>query len=431
MKIKDFKANLYLTALFIIQPMIWLLFGFAQIANNKKIAYIKFAVLMGMFGFVLFPWGDGFERFKVFVKISEMSSEEFLEYIYLQPDFFFYIVSYIFNLFNLNYQFIQFLFVFLGYLLIFILFSKIAVNIDYKRRFIFFLFVLLLTNFLSLANGLRYELATIFFLYGIYEINKFNKNFLGYLFVFISFTIHFYTLFLFILFYISKKLSSYFSISFLKYLFILSIVIGFFNAYIIQDIAKIIVSSGDGILIRKIASYILGSDGTIVHMVSSVPQLIKHTINLLPMILIIIYLYNTYTKNTRLIKILLVLLSINNLWIYSYSVFLRIEHFLLLFGLFLFIDEYIHSNRKNNLFILVMLIFTLLYSAIQFAYFKRLISKDNINFINETSIKLIYTSPLYISNCVYPSEEIYRGNQEFMLLKHESLQRTMEILSNN
>jgi hypothetical protein len=432
MKKKTIKQNILLIVLFIFQPLLWLIFGIAEIANNKRLAYIKLAILLGMFGYVLFPWGDGFERYKFFTKIGSMDHEEFLFFLFFQIDYFFYILSYIFNYFNLEYQYIQFFFVVSGYLLVFSLFRKNTFSSNVKLRIILFLLLMCLINFLALANNLRYALATIVFLYGIYDVIKYDKAVRGYIFILLSFSIHFYTILLFVIFYLSKIFFYKINSKTLILLFKLSFLIGFVNIFLIQEIARFVIAGNEGVLFRKIASYILGGDGTITHMISSVPQLMHHIINLLPLVFLIIYFlkYRDW-QNDFLIKLFFIFLSINNLFIYSFSLFLRLEYFIMLLGLFSFISHYTNAFKHSKLFLQVFIFVSFVFISIQFIYFKKLIAKDNHNYINSTSVKIIFTSPLFLSTCKYSDKEIYDGNKNFMILKEESLKRTMKTISNN
>jgi len=432
MKKKIIKQNILLIVLFIFQPLLWLIFGIAEIANNKRLAYIQLAILLGMFGYVLFPWGDGFERYKFFTKIGSMDYEEFLSFLFFQVDYFFYILSYIFNYFNLEYQYIQFFFVVSGYLLVFSLFRKNTLSCNVKLRILLFLLLMCLISFLALANNLRYALATIVFLYGIYDVIKYDKVVRGYIFIFLSFSIHFYTILLFTIFYLSKIFFYKINSKTLILLFKLSFLIGFVNIFLIQEIARFIIAGNEGVLFHKIASYILGSDGTITHMISSFPQLIRHIINLLPLVFLIIYFlkYRDW-KNDFLIKLFFIFLSINNLFMYSFSLFLRLEYFVMLLGLFSFISQYTKIFKYSNLFLQLFIFTAFIFISMQFIYFKRLIAKDNHDYINSTSVKIVFTSPIFLSTCKYSDKEIYNGNQNFMILKEESLKRTMKTISNN
>ncbi|MEX5881400.1 hypothetical protein AB6G95_16825 [Proteus vulgaris] len=52
--------------IFILNPTLWFSFGIFSTSNNSRLNFFLLAFFLGIIGFSIFPWGDGYERFLAF-----------------------------------------------------------------------------------------------------------------------------------------------------------------------------------------------------------------------------------------------------------------------------------------------------------------------------------------------------------------------------
>ncbi|WP_158107968.1 EpsG family protein [Vibrio furnissii] len=420
-------ASLISNLVFFLNPTLWFSFGLAEISTNSKISYLKMSLFMGVVGFSIFPWGDGYERFKVFSIASEYELIDFIRFGFFQGDVVFYLVSYFVNYLDLSYQYVQFFFVFLGY---FVILSQLRFYIsgfDQKSRIILFLLVMLLINFIGLANNLRYMLATIFALHAIF-LKQDKNSILGCcLFFILAGLTHFYAFFIFTIYIFLSLLSRAANRRNLMYIVFFSILFAFISPVLIKYIASI-VSQMDGIIARKFSSYLLGGDGLITKMISSPSQLLNHSLKQAPLILLVYYFLRYGDFNCNKTRLFIFLFCFSLSFSYFFSVYLRLSYFCLLYGLFLFVDSWnIRPYRRNWFYCLFMC--SILYFSLNIIYFQRIIDRDNINIVNENTLCLVALPIFFMDECAYDDSEIHMGNNNFRLLKMESIDRTMDVIN--
>ncbi|MEQ5186275.1 EpsG family protein [Providencia alcalifaciens] len=412
--------------IFIINPFSWLLIGFAEVLNNKKEAYFKLSVVLGLIGFTIFPWGDGYERFLVFEKSQNFNLLGFIEYGIAQGDVFFYLAAFTLKYFDIDYQYMQFLFVFLGFLILFSSFQFLLKKIRVQERLIILLILLSVISLISLANNMRYMLATILSFYSIYlyEVKKNRTSF--FVFFILGIATHFYSLILlsiYLLTYFHPKKKYAIQISvlfFISFSLVAPFIINFIATYL---------ASGDTLASKKIASYLLGGDGLITKMVSSTPQLIHNIVLQLPLFTIAFYFIFNGDYKCKSTVFFILLFSISVSIIYFYSVYLRLSYFCLLYGIYLIAIKW-NEIRTRKIFVYFVLIFSILFSLAQTIYFQRIILRDEIYLVNNETICVISKPLFMIDECIYSDSEIHLGNTEFRKLKEESRQRTLKVISN-
>ncbi|CAH7078757.1 conserved membrane hypothetical protein [Vibrio chagasii] len=411
--------------IFLINPTLWMSFGVIEASTNSRLGYIKLSLFFSLVGFSIFPWGDGYERYKVFSEADFYSLVGFLEKGLLQGDIVFSLISYTINYMGLSYQYVQFCFVFLGYIFIFSHLRILLINIRQKERLFLIFLVLLLLNLIGLANNLRYMLATIFFICAIsnFENLKNKKKFI--LWSIIAGLTHFYAFFLLFLYFVVSCVSVSFSKSKIKKILLFSLIFSCLFPFVITVLSPFIKNS-DGLIARKFASYLLGSDGTITKMVSSPAQFVNHFFKQLPFLILVCYFYIFGDSNCNKVKKFLLFSSLSFSLLYFFSIYLRVGYFSLLYGVFLLVSTW-NSYELKAKWNYSLLIASLLFFTFNVMYFERIISRDDLSLLNENTLCVIASPIFMIDNCSYSDLEIYEGNKQFMLLKMESIKRTMEV----
>lgn len=400
-------------------------FGLVEVSTNSRAGYLKLALFLSLIGFSIFPWGDGYERYKVFSDADFYNLADFLHRGLLQGDIFFSLVAYVVNDIGLSYQYVQFCFVFLGYSLIFSHLRIFLKNVCQKDRVFFILLVLFLVNLIGLANNLRYMLATIAFICAISNLENFNnKTKFVLLSVFAGLT-HFYAFFLLFLYFFISRIAVGFSKSKIKKILLFSFVFSFFFPMVIIALSPFI-KNGDGLIARKFVSYLLGSDGLITKMISSPAQFVNHFFKQLPFLILVCYFYIFGDSNCKKVKIFLLFSSLSFSLVYFFSIYLRIEYFSLLYGVFLLISTWSH-NKLNMRWKYAFLSSSFLFFIFNIAYFERIISRDDLSLLNYNTLCIISSPIFMIDKCSYTDEEIYEGNTEFRYLKIESIKKTIEL----
>ncbi|HFD7561536.1 TPA: EpsG family protein [Providencia rettgeri] len=412
---------------FIINPFIWLTFGIFELLTNSRLAYVKFAILLGLIGFTIFPWGDGYERFIVFEKSQNFDFWGFINFGLAQGDILFYAFSHILNFFNIPYQYLQFLFVTLGFMILFLPLRDLLKNINTKEKLIALIIFLSLISLISLANNMRYMLATIFSLYAIYLLEAKNKKVHFYIFFILACATHFYAIILLLSYFIITKIIKIKKRKTILVILFLSVVFAFLSPPIIHFIVTTYVS-GDSLFSRKIASYLLGGDGLATKMISSPQQLLHNTILQLPLFIMVFYFSLWGDFNNKQTRYFLLFFILYLPLFYFYSLYLRLSYFCLLYGMFLIFRTW--SNfRKHRFWVILIFISSILFGTIQIIYFQLIIYRDNILLVNEKTLCTVSRPFFIIADCAYTDNEIYNGNKQFRALKADSIQRTMDVIS--
>ncbi|EHK9054867.1 EpsG family protein [Vibrio vulnificus] len=418
-------ANIFSGFIFLINPTLWFSFGVAEVSTNTRLGYLKLTLFLSLIGLSIFPWGDGYERYKVFYDAGYYELVDFLSKSILQGDVIFSLVAYCVNYFGFNYQYVQFCFVFLGYSLIFFHLRTLIIHVRQKERLFLIFLILFLIDIIALANNLRYMLATIMFVFAISNYENFNNKAMFVFWSALAGLTHFYAFFLFFLYFFVSRIALHLSQSKIKRLLLWSIVFSFIFPLLVNILAPII-QNGDGLLARKFASYLLGGDGKITKMVSSPAQFINHSVTQLPYIVLLFYFYFHGDRNCLRVKRFLLFSALSISLIYFFSVYLRIGYFTLLYGLFLLIASWGDCIMKVR-WRWALFISSFIFLIFKFIYFERIMSRDNISLINENSLCIIVSPIFMVDNCLYSGEDIYKGNTQFRQLKMESLNRTIEV----
>lgn len=420
-------TSLISIVIFILNPTLWFSFGIFSTSNNSKLNFFLLAFFLGIIGFSIFPWGDGYERFLTFEKSQYFDFMGFLKYGIAQGDVLFYALSYFFKSYDISYQYMQFVFVFLGFQIIFSLFRQLTINIKSKDRFLILIMLLFLINLISLANNMRYSFATILILQAIFFREVKEKNLYFYIIIIIATLTHFYSILLFFLYMFFSRLVTLLDRKKVLTLLFFSFFSIFLLPPIINYIATII-SSGDNIFSRKVASYLLGNDGLITKMISSPQQALHNVILQLPLFSLVYYFIKYGNYNCKNTKFFLVFFCFCISFIYFYSVYLRLSYFCLLYGFFLLLKNW-KDVRIHKIWLSLFFIFSLFFFIVQMVYFQRIILRDNIMLVNENTVCLISKPIFMLNDCIYTNTDIHNGNTEFKILKAESIQRTMDIIS--
>lgn len=425
--VKITSASIWSFVIFIFSPTAWISFGVVEVSTNSRIGYLKLALFFGVLGFSLFPWGDGYERFKVFNKSEYFDLLGFLEFGLLQGDILFYMVSFTLKHMGIPYQFIQMIFVFTGYFLVFVSLQRLLVSFSQKDRLLVLFLILMLINFTSLSNNMRYMLGTIFFLHAVLLRECHHKNTRAYFWFILAGFTHFYAFVLLLMYATLFIASNTLKRNKLILIFIFSFIFMFFSSYIVTLVATLL-SSGDGFIERKIASYLLGSDGLITKMVSSPSQIIFNSLLQIPLLMLVAFFYRYGDFNCKSTRFFLLFFSFCLSILYFYSTYMRFSYFCLLYGVFLMVRHW-HLFKGKKYFLSCFIVFSFLYGSLHLIYFKRIIKHDNISYINDVSLCVIASPIFMIGNCLYSFDDIYNGNKNFRIMKAGSIERTMEVIS--
>ncbi|WP_171044124.1 EpsG family protein [Pseudoalteromonas aurantia] len=397
-----------------------------EVSTNSRASYFKLVLFLSLVGFSIFPWGDGYERYKVFSDAGFYTLTGFLEKGLLQGDVVFSLIAYVINSFGLSYQYVQFVFVFIGFSLIFSHLRLLLTKVNQKERIFILFLVLFLVNIIGLANNLRYVLATIFFVCAISNAENFNNNKKFVLWSVLAGLTHFYAFFLLFFYLLISFISTKLSKSNVNKVLFFSFMFSFVLPVVVTALASVI-KSGDGLIARKLASYLLGGDGAITKMVSSPVQFLNHFFKQTPFLILIVYFYIFGDKECDRVKNFLLFSSMSFSLLYFFSIYLRVGYFSLLYGVFLLISTWNYCDLRFN-WKCALFVSSFVYFSLNFVYFERIISRDNLSLLNDNALCIV-ASPLFlIDKCTYGEQEIYEGNKQFMLLKMESIKRTMEVV---
>lgn len=421
-------GRIFAFMVFIINPMLWSSYGiFEAITTNKRFSYFKIAVFFGVLGFSLFPWGDGYERFLVYEKAKIMTFAEFVIYGFSQGDVVFYIFSYILSINDVPYQFMQFISVFCGYLILLLLARRFFSPLLRSERYFLIMVLFFLVHFVSLANGIRYLLSTIILLYAIinFECDGRKSKFMT-LFL-LSIMTHFYAAIVFVIYFFSKRMALLYSKKTI-HLIVFCLFICSSISWVLFEYIAVIFSNGDGFMERKIASYMLRGDLLITKMVSSPAQAVHYFFYQMPLLIFILYFVCYGDKNCIKTKTFLCFFALCLPFAYFFSIYLRLTYFCMLYGFLLLIQNW-RLCRPRGYWLLILISFSFCFMVVELAFFKRHLEKDNISYVNEGSLCSIAMPPILLYKCAYTIDEIHMGNREFRMMKAESRENTMESFS--
>lgn len=411
--------------IFLINPMLWMSFGVVEVSTNSRLGYFKLSLFLSLIGLSIFPWGDGYERYKIFSDAEFYNLVDFLYKGLLQGDIVFSLIAYVVNHIGLSYQYVQFCFVFLGYSLVFSHLRYLLINIKQKERLFLIVLILLLVNLIGLANNLRYMLATIAFICAISNLENFNNKTKFIIWSIFAGLTHFYAFFLLFLYFLVSRAAVHLSKSKIKKILLFSFVFSCLFPFLVTALASFI-KSGDGLIARKFASYLLGSDGVITKMVSSPAQFVNHFCKQMPFLTLVCYFYFFGDSTCNKVKKFLLFSSLSFSLMYFFSIYLRIGYFSLLYGVFLLISTWDYYKLKVK-WKYCLLITSFLFFIFNIAYFERIISRDNLSLLNDNTLCVLASPVFIVNNCLYSDRDIYEGNAQFRLLKMESIKRTLEV----
>lgn len=411
---------------FAISPIIWCCLFISDVLNRRWSACFFAAAFLGIVGYALFPWGDGYERYKVFVSADYFKFFEFLSLGLLQGDILFYAIAYIVRATGLDYQVVQFLFVFLGYFYVFRVLSGVIPPVSVKSRAFFFLFGVLSVSFIGLANNLRFGLSVIFLIYAIFLFRNGGGGIPTVFYIFLSGLTHFSGFFLFFLYFLSACAPRTTSRRFYVVLLAFASIVAFLSPFLFQAVARVVVQS-DGFISRKVASYLLGGDGVVFSMVSSPQQFIHYFFREAPFFVLVFYLTfkgsltSVYTQRFLLLSYFAISV------IYFFSVYLRISYFVLMFGVMVFSWGF-DGSRRGPLWLRIMLVLVVARFVVSIVYFERLVRTDGISILNDNSLCVLVSPPFFITDCSFSDQQIRDGNTLFVKLKEKSRARTQSVI---
>lgn len=428
------KVNFSLVSnlVFLLNPFLWFSFGVVEILYNRRFSYLKFSILMGVIGFSIFPWGDGYERFRVFLSAEYFSLYEFILRGFAQGDIFFYAISYLIYNLGGSYQLVQFAFVFIGTYILTLSLRNILIDINSKNRFFVFVLVMFLINWIALANNLRFMLATIIMIHAVFTKERIgNENKFNVLFFFAIMT-HFYAL----LVYLVYRLIVFFDLKFNRvgyiYFLFFCLLFAFISPFLLKQSVSLfnLIFGSDSVIVRKMMSYLLGEDGVITKMISSPAQMVNHFFKQLPLLLLVSYFIIWGDTRVKSVRIFIVFFGFCLLFVYFYSIFIRLSYFCLLYGVWAYLYQW-KSRVNSDIRFITLFLSAFLFFSINIVYFQRIINRDGINLINKNSL-CIFVRPVFLSGqCSFVEEEIHNGNSQFRILKMESINRTMDTLESH
>lgn len=426
------KVTIVSNIVFLVNPFLWFSFGIFEFINNRKYSNLKFSILIGVVGYTIFPWGDGYERFRVFSSAEFFSFFDFMGRGILQGDIVFYLLSYTVYTFGGSYQWVQFFFVFFGAYVLGLSLKHIFPNANFINRIIIFLLISFLINWIGLANNLRYMLATIICLHAIFIREKFEEYKSSNVFFVLAIATHFYALIVFLVYKIIYKIEFKYS----RFGFILLAFFSFCLAFLIpiflNNFISIFVSilGGDNFVARKMISYMLSGDGVITKMIASPAQLINHLLKQLPLLLLVYYFLFRGNLQSKSVKTFIVFFCFTLCFIYYYSVFIRFSYFCLLYGTWVYLSEW-KERGNSSVWFFTFLSSSLLLFSLNIVYFQRIIERDEVRLFNANSLCAIVHPFFLINRCSFSNDEIYSSNKQFRALKEESINRTLKALDSN
>lgn len=211
--------------IFIFNPILSLFLTFIEVLNRKKYAAFLFSFTMGLLAFVLIPM-EGYDLIRVYEEYSYFKSlnfDQLLYYLSFNLDFLFYVYSWILAKLSLPKELLPFTSIFLIYYIFITIYIDWVKrnNVNKNQKFVFLILIILFIPFLSTYSGIRNNTGLSFFVLGLYNFLIYKKH-NGLLFIFLANLIHFMTIFLSVLLFISYIVRNH---RLVRFIFLLSFVL--------------------------------------------------------------------------------------------------------------------------------------------------------------------------------------------------------------
>lgn len=182
---KELNFRIFI-ALFFISPLLSFPLIVYYIYLQRKYAYTFLALFLGFIALLYAPTHDLFRHNLLYYDyVGEATTG-----IVFRQDVLLYALTVWFAKWNINFEIIRFLFVFLSYQMYFSLFYSIqrknnCLNNNKKMSFLLFLLLLFSIRFFVICCGLRQGLATAFAVFGVYKLLIENRK-IGYVFLLLA-----------------------------------------------------------------------------------------------------------------------------------------------------------------------------------------------------------------------------------------------------
>lgn len=258
----------------LIYPIVSLPMLLSSMIERKKWAFVMFAVFMGYVGFLYPPFGDFYRYSLVFDGIKDMNWEDLKNYLQLNYDYFFILVSFCCSKLDLSVEWVRLIFNVLGYFIIFDMFRMvIGYNPIFQEKKIYLCAFVILIPFSLHGFLYRWGLASAFLLNGCVRWFYFSQK-RGLLLMFLGVFVHLSILLFLILSIVAKKIPL--NLNFYALLFIILISFVLDSGSVAQYILAFL--PFDASLVDHIYQYIDGSQsGNITEGYSTI-QLIMYVI---------------------------------------------------------------------------------------------------------------------------------------------------------
>ena len=421
---KHIFACLFAASLAILSPLLSLILCFPQIKIQNYIKVLVLSNFFAVFGFSLVPWGDGYIRYKSFISIEYFSYQDYLLLNLLNGDIIFAQISYLIYTLGLEYQWVQYVFVFIGSFILISTFNYARGNKNFNLNSSLTLSFLLLINIFGLANNQRYMLSTSFSLLAC--ILFFNKRRITSLFFWMcGIASHFYAIGLFIVLSIIKFLPRIQQKN-------LYLVVGIFGGVLLVALVNFIVpilvsgSGENGFIIRKVLSYFILRDNLITGMVKSPQQAILALTKILPFFIFVIIFSRMSLGAKKDANFLFGAYAFLICIIFFYSVFLRFSYFFLMLSILLLASKQAEHNLKR-IHYRAVLFSAIIFFIFSFAYFERILWTDSQSIFDEKLACAISSSLITLHKCAYEDTEIKLANTNFIKQKELSTQRRLRL----
>ena len=193
------KQTFIIYFLFFLFPLYTVPWILKSMLAGKKVAFILWAVFMGLLGILYPPIGDVYQYTKDYLLYKDCSWNYFLELVAFKFDYVLSFLSFLIGKIGLNFEVYRFLYNFIGYYLLGSLyldiFSKKEISLYNKFDKYYLLGFFIAFNIITFLW--RFGFSSILFVYGCYLLVYLHKR-IGWIYVLISALNHF-SFFLFLI----------------------------------------------------------------------------------------------------------------------------------------------------------------------------------------------------------------------------------------
>ncbi|WP_299434148.1 EpsG family protein [uncultured Aquimarina sp.] len=348
LKIKVKNTSLLNGLLFIISPLLALPSIFISVYNRNKFCLVLLMIFASLITYQLIPseTKDLYQFYRFYKKIKNIGFEDFLFTLSAQKrlDFVVYFGIYFFAKLGLSGQLFFAICTFITLYLIYAVYEKLVRDIEISNRdyFLGIVSIFISIELMGLYSGIRNILAVSIAIYGFYTGLFEDKKIKGFLFIALGTFTHFGIL-LFVpvyIFGIFWKLRT-------KIVFIIYLISFFFLLFTKQYLHDIALSlplpeSFDA----KIKGYLQGLDFIEKGIKGSVSAYLSYKIRISWIYFAHIYMFLTFNRKSSYRNIVILLMSMLNIFSVTPDIQLRLTYLVELMFIFLLFYEYKCSNNK-------------------------------------------------------------------------------------